>query len=142
MSKNTKGQKKSAENQRGVKKPQDWEKAVSVAYLRAIGHTQEEAAEGAGSSIRAIREWEKSKWWPKAWEEAKARWLQGAEAHARRGILSAFADKNEYAQMSRWVAERLIVELAPPKLRQEHTGKDGAPLATIVYYHPEKEPIE
>lgn len=134
---------KPAEKPPGVKKPQDWEKAVSVAYLRAIGHTQIEAAEGAGCGVRTLRDWEKSPWWRDAMAEARGRWLQGAEAFARRGILSALVDQGEYAQMSRFVAERLIPEMKPPKRRSEHSAPGGGPVevtARMLYYHPEQDP--
>jgi hypothetical protein len=125
-------EKEPAEKPRGIKKPQDWEKAVSVAYLRAIGHTQIEAAKGAGCGVRTLREWEQSAWWKDAMAEARGRWLQGVEAFTRRGILSALTDQNEYAQMARWAAERLIPEMKPPKRRREHTTPANAPLKVNV----------
>jgi hypothetical protein len=124
--------KEPAENQSRVKKPHNWDKVVSAAYLLATGDTQGDAAKKAGCSVRSLRDWMKSDFWQDAWNEAKRRWLHGAETFARRGIMSALVDKNEYAQMSRWVGERLIDELAPPTRRNEHTGKDGAPLVPLI----------
>ena len=63
-----------AETKRGVSRPNDWDKAISVAYLRMIGHTQEEAAKGAGVGIRTSREWERSLWWLDAATEAQWAW--------------------------------------------------------------------
>ena len=113
-----------------VETPHDWEKVVSVAYLRATGDTQKEAAAKAGCSERTVRVWEHSPFWPKAQFEANRRWLQGVEAFARRGIMSALVDNGEYAQMARWVAERTIPEMIPPKQRRELSGPDGGPIPT------------
>lgn len=117
-----------------VDKPQDWDIAVSVAYLRAIGHTQEEAAKGAGCSIRTVRSWERSPFWPQAWEEAKQRWLKGVVAMTRRGLLTALNDSSEYAQTARWAAERLFPVFYPPrqKIQNEISGRDGDPIEHTI----------
>lgn len=111
-----------------VEKPRDWEKAIDAARLRMAGLTQKDAAEAAGIGERTLRVYESCKWWPTAMEEARKGWLQGVQLQAMGGIAKALDDPNEYAKMARWLAERLMPELAPPKQGHEHTGKDGGPI--------------
>ncbi len=47
-----------------VKRPQSWDKAVSVAYLRLLSWSQEGAAKAAGIGVRTLRRYEISDWWP------------------------------------------------------------------------------
>lgn len=117
-----------ADGPKKIGKPRDWEKAVSVAYLRSIDYTQKEAAEAAGVGERTIQHWEKQPWFGEAIMEAHSRWLAGVATGARRGILRAFKDPEEYARTARWAAERVFPELAPPKQRVGVTGKDDGPI--------------
>ena len=55
-----------ADTIQGVQKPHDWDKAVSVAYLRLRNDSQADAAKSAGVGERTVRRWENSEWWPKA----------------------------------------------------------------------------
>jgi DNA-binding CsgD family transcriptional regulator len=105
-----------------VEKPHNWEKAVSVAYLRSTGDTQEEAATSVGVSERTVRGWEASSWWPDAVAVAHQRWLQGCDQKARSALSKALSDSDHYAPTARWWADRRIPELAPPKTRSEITG--------------------
>ena len=113
-----------AGHSRVVGRPQNWDKAVAAAYLRAIGASQEQAAESAGLSPETLGGYEHSPWWPDAQREAHGRWLLGATQLARRGILAALKDEREYAYMSRWIAERLIRELGPLR-RSEDEAEEG-----------------
>jgi DNA-binding XRE family transcriptional regulator len=115
-----------------TRKPQDWEKVISVAYLRTLGHTQVEAAEAAGVGERTIRDWESEAWWPAATAEACAKWLSGATAKARRAINAAL-DAND-AQSARWLLERMEPALGPPKQRSEISGADGKPPGLVVRF--------
>lgn len=130
-------------------RPMDWDKAISVALLRSLGQTQDAAAEGAGVSERTVCAWEKSAWWPDAQAEAHQRWLSGAVEKAKIAIYDAMEpasgvminpitgermldaegeplkapnDPRVRSDMSRYVADRLISELAPPKQRITHTA--------------------
>lgn len=102
--------------------PQDhryWDKVVSVAYLRMIGHTQAEAAGAAGRNERTIREWESdTALWSAAREEARGRWLQEVTDAARRSVLKA-AGRN--ADLGLKILERVDPELAPARQRVEQT---------------------
>ena len=115
-----------------VKRPRNWDKAISVAYLRATGDSQEAAANQAGICERTVTAWEASPWWPDAVAEAHKRWLNGCDAKARRALRRALDDPLNYAQTARWWADRRIPELEPPKVRNEVTGKDGAPLVPVI----------
>jgi|WetSurMetagenome_2_1015567.scaffolds.fasta_scaffold10221_13 hypothetical protein len=119
---------KVAHKQTESRKPWNWDKAVSVAYLLLTGETMAEAAKQAGAGERTIHTWVKTKWWPTAQSEARSRWLRGVESGAMRGVLKGLGDPNEYAAMARWAAERVLPEMVPPKQKLEHTGKDGAPI--------------
>ena len=103
------------------KKPtsNNWDIAISAAYLRLLGATQEEAAEAAGCGVRTIQTWEKCDWWLEATNEARHRWLKGGDALAMKAILQALKDPGEYAHMGRYWADRRIPELKPPKQQAE-----------------------
>jgi hypothetical protein len=98
-----------------VGKPHDYDKALSVAYLRLIDKTQEEAAELAGVSPRTVHSWEHSSWWPECEAEAGRRWLRGLEAKARSKLQSDMD-----ASLALKILERRLPELAPPALKAEH----------------------
>lgn len=116
-----------AAHERGVTKPHDWEKAVSVAYLRSVGLTQKQAAEGAGCSERTIREWEVSEWWGDAVDEATDRWLAGLRTKARVRLSQALDSGEATASDALKVLERMEPALNP-KQRIEHSGPDGLPI--------------
>ncbi len=59
-----------ADKAQGVGKPRDWDKAISVAYLRLRDESQADAAKPAGLGERTVRRWEKSAWWLQACLEA------------------------------------------------------------------------
>ena len=111
------------------KRPQDWDKAVSAAYLRLLGATQLDASFHTGMAERTIVAWEASPWWPMAEAEARMRWLKGGDALAMTGLLRAIKGHGpEAATTARWWAERRIREFQPPSQRLEHTGAAGSPL--------------
>lgn len=115
----------------GVDKPHRWESAVLAAYVRMLGGTQRAAANLADVGKRTVRRWENSKWWPDAEAEAHRRWLQKASAKARLALLEVLDDMDPETRDGatlRFVSERLLSGLEPPKLRQEITGKDGGPI--------------
>lgn len=120
-----------ADRSGGVDAPKNWEIAVSCAYLRSIGASQKEAARAAGGSERQLREWEHSAWWPKAMEEAHKRWLSGIVCLTKKGLLSALNDAENYAQTARWLGERLITELLPPRQRHAVGGDKDAPSVKV-----------
>ena len=100
-----------------VAEPKDRDKALSAAYLRIIGHTQEEAAAGANCGARSLRRWEAQPWWPEILVEAGSRWLSGLTAKARGTLLNDMD-----AALALKILERLIPELAPAKRHVEHGG--------------------
>lgn len=113
--------------ERSASRHKHWDKVVSAAYLRIIGHTQEEAATAVGRNARTIREWEAdAELWNAARDEARDRWLQEVTDAARRSVLKA-AGRN--ADLGLKVLERVDPAFAP-KQKLEHTGKDGGPIET------------
>lgn len=109
------------------KLPRDWDKRVSYAYLRLIGHTQVDGAKSVGRSRRTVQSWEENKeLWAVACSEAESRWLVELKRASMKSVLNNITAGN--AMLGMQVVERMIPELAPPKLRHEHTGKDGRPI--------------
>jgi hypothetical protein len=125
-----------ASPEHGTQRHKHWDKVVSAAYLRIIGHTQAEAAEAVGRNARTIREWEAdTALWNAARDEARDRWLREVTDAARRSVLKA-AGRN--ADLGLKVLERVDPAFAP-KQKLEHTGKDGGPVETasrVVFYIP------
>ena len=111
-----------------VEKPRDWDKAVSVAYLRLIGQTQENAAKGAGIGERTLRRYELSDWWPDACAEAVERWMQQLAIECRTTILAAVKDGD--VQTAVKMLERIDRRLAPPRQTHgiEHSGEVTTPV--------------
>jgi hypothetical protein len=98
--------------------PRDRETAISVAYLRLLGHTQEDATKATGVSEKTIQRWESCTWWPEVQAEASRRWLSGLESRARQTLFD-----NLDGPLSLKVLERRLPELAPPVTQpQDHTG--------------------
>lgn len=123
--------KKSSAPAQEKKRHAHWDKVVSAAYLRMIGHTQEEAARGVGRSQRTIQLWEAdTELWAAAREEARGRWLQATVDASRQSVLKA-AGRN--ADLAFRILERVDPELAPPKQKHEHSGEGGGPIAIEVY---------
>ena len=120
-----------------VKRPQNWDKAVSVAYLRLLSCSQEGAAQGAGIGVRTLRRYELPDWWPQACSEAVGRWMQQLEIEARTTVMAAVKEGDVVTAMK--VLERLDPQLSPPRKRYEHTGPDGGPVETknVRIYLPE-----
>ena len=106
-----------------VKRPGDWDKAIAAAYLRLIGWTQKESAEGAGVGERTLKRWEKSDWWPEASEEASGRWLKHLVEDSRISVLSGVKKDPALALK---IIERTDPRLAPPALQVG--GNDGGPI--------------
>jgi hypothetical protein len=100
--------------------PRSRETAISVAYLRTTGSTQEEAANAAGVDRRTVQRWEHSSWWPDVQREATDRWLAGAVGKARRALLRALEDAD--GALALRVLERVVPELAPARQRVEVGG--------------------
>lgn len=103
-----------------ISKPTDWDKCVSVAYLRYMGASQVDAATVAGVVRETVSRWERSSWWPDAQKEAEDRWLSGLAQRARAGLERAVADDGN---LSLKVLERIDRRLAPPKAGMEHEGE-------------------
>ena len=78
-----------SENTDPVGCPRDRDKALSVAYLRTLGASQEEAAKATGVDARTVGRWESCSWWPEVLTEAAERWLAGAIGKARKALLDA-----------------------------------------------------
>ena len=109
-----------------VKRPQNWDKAVSVAYLRLLSWSQEGAAKGAGIGVRTLRRYELSDWWPQACGEAVGRWMQQLEIEARTTVMAAVKGGDVVTAMK--VLERLDKRLAPSKQLHELAGDGGGPI--------------
>ncbi|MEE8551448.1 MAG: hypothetical protein V3T08_09385 [Gemmatimonadota bacterium] len=126
-----------ADKKQGVRKPREWDKAVSVAYLRLRTESQEDAAKEAGVGLRTVRRWEKSDWWPQACLEACSRWLQGLVYVSQQTLFSAIAtgDAKGDANLALKVVERRIPELAPPKIAHELFGKGGGAIEVTSVQH-------
>jgi len=105
-----------------VKKPQNWDKAVSVAYLRLLGLSQKNAAKGAGIGERTLARWELSEWWPDACAEAVDRWMQQLEIECRSTIMAAVKSGDVATAVK--MLERIDKRLAPPRqqLGVQHSG--------------------
>ncbi len=127
-----------AENIDVVEKPRDWDKAVSVSYLRLIGQTQENAAKGAGIGVRTLRRYELSDWWPEACSEAVDRWMQQLEIEARTTVMTAVKEGDVITAMK--VLERLDRRLAPP--RQLHGVAHSGEVTTFVREMSDEELLE
>lgn len=128
---------KSAGSVENRAKPKYWPNMVQAAVVRLIDGTQEEAAVAADRSVRTIRDWEtKSEWWSEALREAESHWLLNVKRASMRSVLKA-AGRN--AEMGLKILERTMPELAPPKQKMEHTGKDGGPLQVFVIGPREKD---
>ena len=91
-----------------VCKPHNRDKALSVAYLRLLGASQEEAATAAGLHHSTAQRWESCSWWPEIVAEASKRWLSGLVSKARR-VLEDGLDPS----LALKVLERTLPELAP-----------------------------
>jgi len=98
-------------------KPHHWETAVRSAYFILMGYTVVDAAKSAGIGHKTVHIWMKADWWQDAKDDARDRYLGTVEAETRAAILRGLQDPKEYAAMARWVAERLIPEFAPPKVK-------------------------
>lgn len=94
-----------------VKGPRDRERALSVAYMRTLGSTQEEAALAAGVDRRTVQRWEGSSWWSEVRREAADRWLSGVVGRARHALLRALSEPD--GNLALKVLERTVPELAP-----------------------------
>lgn len=113
-----------AETDDPVSKPHSRDKAVSAAYLRLLGHTQEESAESVGVGVRTLIRWEQCSWWPQVEAEATSRWLAGLRGKTM-AALTDLVGEREPATV-RFVAERQIKELAPPLQRIRQSGVVGS----------------
>lgn len=101
---------KGSDHPLAVRKPHDWEKATSAAFLRILGATQQEAADSVGVARQTVVKWEHSEWWPEAMDDAKQRWLAGLHAKARVSVENGLQDDARLAFM---VLERLEPTLHP-----------------------------
>ena len=100
--------------------PRDRDKALSVAYLRTLGASQEEAARATGVDARTVGRWESCSWWPEVLTEAAERWLAGAIGKARKALLDALDEPDGLLALK--VLERVVPELAPASQRMELRG--------------------
>ena len=116
-----------------VGKPRDWDKAISAAYLRLTGISQEKAAKAAGIGERTLQRWEVSAWWPDACLEASSKWLRGLVEVSQRTLFKAIDGGD--ANLAFKVTERRIPELAPPKIAHELFGKGGGAIEITSVKH-------
>lgn len=128
-----------AGHSRVVRKPRSWDKAVSCAYLRSLGASQEESAARAGCSAETLGGWEHSDWWPEAQLEAHNRWLAGVREGTRRGLLKALNDEAEYAHTARWASERLFVELMRKGSDDLNVNLNATTNSKVVLYFPDNQ---
>ena len=111
-----------------VTKPHNWDKAVSVAYLRLLGLSQKKAARGAGIGERTLARYELSEWWPEACREAVDRWMQQIEIECRSTVMAAVMAGDVTTALK--ILERIDRRLAPP--RQSHDIEHSGGIATSV----------
>ena len=103
-----------------VKRPQDWAKAVSAAYLWLVIGEQKASAEGAGVGERTMQRWVLSDWWPDACAEAKGRWLHHLESESRRTLMRAIVGGD--ADKALGVLQQLDPTFRPHAKRIEVVG--------------------
>ena len=115
-----------------VNKPQNWDKAVSAAYLRLLGLSQKKAAKAAGIGERTLARYELSDWWPEACGEAVGRWMQQLEIECRSTIMAAVKAGDVTTAVK--MLERLDKSLAPPRLSHgiEHSGAIVEPIRNMT----------
>ena len=113
------GEQRMSQSADPVAGPRNRETAMSVAYLRTLGSTQEEAALAAGVDRRTVQRWEGSSWWPEVRREAADRWLTGVVGRARHALLRALNEPD--GNLALKVLERTVPELAPTE-RVAHGG--------------------
>lgn len=100
--------------------PRNRETALSAAYLRTLGSSQEEAANAAGVHRRTLQRWESSSWWPSVQREAEDKWLRGTVGQARKALLQALQAPD--GALALRILERTVPALAPPSQRVELSG--------------------
>ena len=127
-----------AEKFDAVGKPQNWDKAVSVSYLRLIGLTQKKAAKAAGMGERPLGRFELSEWWPDACGEAVDRWMQQLAIECRTTIMAAVKAGDVVTAVK--MLERIDNRLAPP--RQSHGIEHSGGIATSVREMSDQELLE
>lgn len=108
------------DSRRTVEAPQDWDKAVSAAYLWVLDHPVKQVASSVGIDPVTFWAWRNSPWWPLAIQEATQRWLHGLQGKAMDGLKASVSRDGHLALK---VLERRIPELAPPK-QQVHLEVD------------------
>lgn len=115
-----------------VQAPKDRDRALSVAYLRLTGSSQEEAATAAGVGERTVARWETCSWWPGFLDEAGDRWLAGVKARARKALIRILDASDPDPATVRFSLERLLPGFEPPKVKAELSGVDGDAIAMQV----------
>ena len=105
------GEERMSQSTDQVTTPRNRETALSVAYLRTLGSTQEEAALAAGVDRRTVQRWEGSSWWPEVRRAAADRWLSGVVGRARHALFRALAEPD--GNLALKVLERTVPQLAP-----------------------------
>ena len=103
-----------------VGRPKNWHKAVQAAGYRVAGATEEEAAKRAQVSVRTLQRWRKCSWWESAINEAMGEYLTGLRERVMGTVMTKTADDPRLALS---IAERMIPELAPPKLIFERRSR-------------------
>ena len=121
-----------------VKKPQNWDKAVSAAYLRLLGLSQGKAANCAGIGERTLARWELSDWWPEACGGAVSRWMKQLEIECRTTIMAAVKAGDVTTAVK--MLERIGKRLAPP--RQLHGVEHSGEVPTTVRAMSDEELLE
>ena len=113
------------------------EKMVSAAYLRLLGHTQEDVATSVGVSPRTVWTWENERAdWPEMVELARSRWLSGLAGTARDTLHKAIRDVGN-GKLALDVIERLDPALLPARMRHEIVG--DLPSISIELTRPDDE---
>ena len=92
--------------------PKQRSKAVSAAYIRALGATQKEAASALGVSDRTIRAWESDGEWEGIKREAHDKFLKELAAKTRRALLESLDDPQSRAATARFLAPRVLPEFS------------------------------
>lgn len=111
-----------------VKRPEDWEAVIACAWARVIGMSPAKSAEVGDVSTTSLRNWMASDWWQEALEEARSMLPKKLGAMAIAALQTGLENADQTT--ARYIADRLIPELAPPTLRTDVTS-DGKKLESI-----------
>lgn len=100
--------------------PRDEDKAIAVAWCFVLGCTQAEASRRTEVPEPTISRWRNSEWWPEKMAEAR-KLVPSHFAAKALNALDKGLDENDQTT-ARYVADRVVEEMAPPALRAELGG--------------------